>query len=160
MWNCVCNAYNCNKLSKDVYLYQITLENGLKCLHKFRYKSFNIGSWSLHLLDSHNRSTLSKKRRNLNRKIMEEVFLVVQWQKVRVTIQLLWDGNDFQNLCNSYWIGLIMKWDFKILKLVVTCFPSLTCNSKSLVGLSLGHLHFIEWMCLRILNDPFMVICS
>ena len=46
-WNCICNAYNCNKLSRDVYLYQITLENGLKCLHKFRYKSFNIGYWSL-----------------------------------------------------------------------------------------------------------------
>ena len=44
---CICDAYNCNKFSLDVYLYQITLENGLKCLHKFRYKSFNIGSWSL-----------------------------------------------------------------------------------------------------------------
>ena len=40
------NAYNCNKLSKDVYLYQITLENGLKCLHKLRYKSGGISFWS------------------------------------------------------------------------------------------------------------------
>ena len=93
-------------------------------------------------------------------KLWKKFFLVVQWQKVRVTIQLLWDGNDFQNLSNSYWIGLIMKWDFKILKLVVTCFPSLTCNSKSLEGLSSEHLHFMEWICLRILTDPFMVICS
>ena len=47
----ISNAYNCNKLSEDVYLYQITLENGPKCLHKFRYKSFNIGFWSLFRMD-------------------------------------------------------------------------------------------------------------
>ena len=69
-WNCICNAYNCNKLSRDVYLYQITLENGLKCLHKFRYKSFNIGSWSLFPADAGSGSPGPKSRVHQNQKML------------------------------------------------------------------------------------------
>lgn len=141
MWNCICNAYNCNKLSKDVYLYQITLENGLKCLHKFRYKSFNIGSWSLHLLDSHNRSKLSQKKEiDIWKWNITELhfFLVVLWQKARVTILLiLWDGNDFQNQFNSPRIGLDWSWNEIWKSQLVTCFPTVSFWTSSIVWIIL-----------------------
>ena len=122
-WNCICNAYNCNKLSKDVYLYQITLENGLKCLHKFRYKSFNIGSWSLHLLDSHNRSNkVKKKEKSENENITEIHFSLwfidkrQEWQSHHCGMEMIfktylialgldWSWNEIWKSPNSWWLA-------------------------------------------------------